>query len=103
MKPGKEPSNPSSYRPIALASLKCKIMEQMIHILIQKLEKGWYFLQYQCGWGDEDEVVNYGGYPKPGYLSKKAIVSKEAVVVVFLDIEKAMEGGLTDSTLRCSN
>lgn len=30
LKPGKDPSDPSSYRPIALTSHLCKIMERMI-------------------------------------------------------------------------
>lgn len=29
-KPSKDPSNPTSYRPIALTSNICKVMEQMI-------------------------------------------------------------------------
>ena len=29
-KPGKDPTNPSNYRPIALTSCLCKIMERMV-------------------------------------------------------------------------
>jgi len=31
LKPGKSPNKPSSYRPLALASFVCKIMERMVN------------------------------------------------------------------------
>ena len=39
VKPGKQADSPSSYRPIALTSVLCKIMERMItDRLVDKLE-----------------------------------------------------------------
>ena len=49
-KPGKEPTNPNNYRPVALTSFICKIMEQMI-----KRRRVWYLefhnllINVQCG------------------------------------------------------
>lgn len=50
VKPGKKPDNPSSYRPIALTSVLCKIMERMVtDRLVDKLEKSGYFVEHQSG------------------------------------------------------
>ncbi len=49
-KPGKDPSKPSSYRPIALTSNMCKIMERMItERLAYQLEKKGLLANYQSG------------------------------------------------------
>ena len=50
VKPGKQADSPSSYRPIALTSVLCKIMERMItDRLVDKLEKGGFFVTHQSG------------------------------------------------------
>ena len=88
VKPGERTDNPSSYRPIALTSVLCKIMERMItDRLVDKLEKSGYFVEYQSGFrqgrSTMDAVLDLD------IDIKKAIANKEAVVAVFLDIEKA--------------
>jgi len=50
LKPGKDELDPSSYRPIALTSCICKIMERMINnSLVSYLEKHKLLSSVQCG------------------------------------------------------
>jgi len=90
VKPGKKTDNPTSYRPIALTSVLCKIMERMVtDRLVDKLEKSGYFMEYQSGFrqgrSTMDAVLDID------IDIKKAIANKEAIVAVFLDIEKAYD------------
>lgn len=49
-KPGKDPTQPSNYRPIALTSHVCKIIERIVNErLIYFLEKGGLISSYQSG------------------------------------------------------
>ena len=49
-KPGKEDTDPCSYRPVALTSCICKIMERMINDrLVWYLEKNKLLSSVQCG------------------------------------------------------
>lgn len=49
-KPGKDPSKPTSYRPIALTSSICKIMERMLtERLSYELEKKGKMASYPSG------------------------------------------------------
>ena len=49
-KPGKDPSKPTSYKPIALMSNICKIMERMItERLSYEIEKRGKLASYQSG------------------------------------------------------
>ncbi|KAI7808137.1 hypothetical protein IRJ41_016520 [Triplophysa rosa] len=68
-KPGKDHSQPINYRPIALTSNLCKIMERM------KMEKYVGFNTVVCL---EAEI-------------RKAQVNKEVLVGVFFDVEKAYD------------
>lgn len=44
LKPGKDPSSPSSYRPIALTSVMCKVIERMVtNRLMHFLESNNFF------------------------------------------------------------
>lgn len=81
LKPGKNTGEPSSYHPIALISVLCKTMEQMVtDRLVYILEKQEYFTPYQSGFrigrSTMDSVL----------LLESDIANKEAVVGVFLDI-----------------
>lgn len=89
-KPGKDPSNPINYRPIALTSHLCKVMERMLtDRLIYHLEKMNWFSSYQsgfrCGRGTMDSVVLLEDE------IRKAFINKESVIAVFFDIEKAYD------------
>ena len=49
-KPGKDQSNPTNYRPIALTSCICKTMERMVNDrLVWTLERERLISEYQCG------------------------------------------------------
>ena len=52
-KPGKEPTNPNNYRPVALTSFICKIMERMI-----KRRRVWYLEFHNlCNVASDPDVV----------------------------------------------
>ncbi len=90
LKPGKEAAKPGSYRPIALTSVMCKIMERMVtDWLTYKLEKRGRFTPIQSGF-------RVGRSTMDSVLAldldiRKAKSNKEAVVAVFLDTEKAYD------------
>lgn len=90
LKPGKEANRPDSYRPIALTAVICKVIERtvtdhLVHCLVQR----GYFAPHQTGFrlgrGTMDAVL---GLDRD---IKRALVNKEAVVAVFLDIERAYD------------
>lgn len=90
IKPGKDPTNPANYRPIALTSHVGKIMERMIvERLMFYLESKGLLSPHQNGFrkgrGTMDPVV---------FLEtevKKAQIKKESVLAIFLDVEKAYD------------
>ncbi len=87
---GKDPSKPTSYRPIALTSNLCKIMERMIIERISyELEKKGKLANYQSGFrkgrSTMDAVIRLENE------IRKAQENKETVIAVFLDIEKAYD------------
>lgn len=90
LEPGKEADRLGSYRPIALTGVICKIIERMVtNRLVYGLDQKGYFspsqTSFRLGQRTMDSV----------FVSdreiKKALVNKEVVVGVFLDIEKAYE------------
>lgn len=90
LKPGKEASSPDSYRPIALTAVMCKVMERMVtDRLVYYLERQDYFAPHQSGFrlgrGTMDAVL---GLDRD---IKRALVNREVVVAVFLDIERAYD------------
>ncbi len=89
-KPGKEPSNPLNYRPIALTSHLCKLMEKMItDRLMYSMEKNNFFSPYQSGFrrgrGTMDSII------KLDSDIRKALINKETIIAVFFDVEKAYD------------
>ncbi len=90
LKAGKEAAKPGPYRPTALTSVMCKIMERIVtNRLTYKLEEQGWFTPIQSG-------LRVGRSTMDSVLAldldiRKAKSSKEAVVAVFLDIEKAYD------------
>ena len=98
LKPGKNPSCPSSYRPIALTSILCKTMERMVtNRLVYYLESKGFFVNYQNGFR-----VGRNTMDSIAILDqeiRKAFINKESVIAVFLDIEKAYDSMCREGVL----
>ena len=89
-KPGKDPAEPTNYRPIALTSCLCKTLERIINKrLIWYLESNNLLSQYQSGFraghSTNDNLVKLESF------IRDAFVKKEHVVPVFFDLEKAYD------------
>lgn len=89
-KPGKDPTNPSNYRPIALMSHMCKVMERMI------TEKLTYYLEIRNLRSQHQSGFRKGRGTMDPILCletevRKAQVSKKVVVAVFFDVEKTYD------------
>jgi len=89
-KPGKDPTEPGNYRPIALTSCICKTLERIINDrLVWFLEKNKLLTQYQSGFRKQrsttDQLVRFETFVREGF------VRREHVVSVFFDLEKAYD------------
>ena len=89
-KPGKDHTEPNNYRPIALTSCLCKILERMINVrLFWYLESNNIISPVQSGFRSErctnDNLVRLETF------IRDAFVAKEHVVAVFFDLEKACD------------
>ncbi len=90
VKPGKNPTNPGSYHPIALTSNLCKLMEKIIvHRLTYDLEKKGKLSKYQCGFRGKRSTMD--ALIKVSNEVEKAVTMKEIMAVVYFDIEKAYD------------
>lgn len=89
-KPGKDHSQPVSYRPIALTSNLCKLMERMVmNRLTYEMESKGMLSACQSGFRKGRNTMD-------SILSleaeiRKAQVNKEMLVGVFFDVEKAYD------------
>ena len=89
-KPGKDNSDPSNYRPIALTSCICKTMERMVNErLVWFLESNNLITNVQCGFrrqrGTLDHLIRFETFIREAFLRKEHAVS------VFFDLESAYD------------
>lgn len=90
LKPGKPPTTPSSYRPIALTSCLAKTYESIINIrLTFTLESEHLIDAHQCGYkkgcSTTDHIVRLEQEIRQAFLHKQFCLS------VFFDLEKAYD------------
>ena len=89
-KPGKDLSNPSSYRPIALTSVICKMMERMINNRLQwYLERGNFINPVQSGFRTGRRTTDHLVHLESAINTGRA--NRESTLAVFLDLEKAYD------------
>ena len=89
-KPNKDHADQNSYRPIALTSCLCKILERMINTrFIWYLEKSGILDRSQCGFREHrstvDHLVSLERYVRDAFAQKQQAVG------LFFDLEKAYE------------
>ena len=89
-KPGKDPTNPTNYRPIALTSCICKTMEQMINRrLVSYLESHNVFTNVQCGFRSRRSTVDH--LVRFETFCREAFIRNQHLVSVFFDLEKTYD------------
>jgi len=86
LKPGKEESDPVSYRPVALTSCICKIMKRMVNEkVVWYLEKNKLLTPVQCGFrkwrSTTDRLVCLETFVRQAFVQWQHCVS------VFFDLE----------------
>ena len=87
---GKDPTNPTNYRPIALTSCICKTMERMINRrLVWYLESHNLLTNVQCGFRSRRSTVDH--LVRFETFSREAFIHNQHVVSVFFDLEKAYD------------
>jgi len=89
-KPGKDHSNPTNYRPIALTSCMCKTFERMVNTrLVWYLEHNAILTAYQSGFRKNrstiDQIIRLES------AVREAFIQKEHLVAVYFDLEKAYD------------
>ena len=80
-KPGKDPTNPTNYRPIALTRCICKTMERMIN---RRLENHKLLTNVQCGFISRRSTVDH-------LVRFEAFIHNRHLVSVFFYLEKAYD------------
>ena len=89
-KPGKDNTDRSNYRPIALTSCLCKTWEHMIHTrLIWFLESNGLITNFQCGFRSKRCTVDH--LFRLETFVREAFIKKKHLTTVFFDLEKAYD------------
>ena len=89
-KPGKDHTEPTNYRPIALTSCLCKTLERMINkMLVWCLESNDLISPIQSCFRSDRRTNNY--LIGLEIFIRDAFVNREHVVSVFFDLEKAYD------------
>ncbi|GFO05140.1 Pol-like protein [Plakobranchus ocellatus] len=84
-KPGKDPSDPSNYRPIALTNCLCKTLERMVNDrLVQVLESRDLLSKVQCGFRKDHSTLDH--LVRLETFIKKAFARKKQVLAFFFDL-----------------
>ena len=88
-KAGKDPKNPTNYRPIALISCLCKTMERMVNArLMWCLESEGHLSDVQCGFRKNRSTVDH--LVRFESFVREAFIKKEHVVAIFFNLERRM-------------
>ena len=98
-KPGKDHTNPTNYRPIALTSCLCKLLEKMVNIrLMWYLERGGYITHVQSGFrrnrSTTDHLVQFE------QDVQTAMHHRRHTLAVFFDLTKAYDTAWRYGVLR---
>ena len=86
----KDPTNPTSYRPIALINCTCKTLKRMINLrLTCFLESSNLLSNLQTGFRAKRSTIDQ--IVQTETLIKEAFIKKEYFVAVLFDLEKAYD------------
>ncbi|GBN10951.1 hypothetical protein AVEN_267243-1, partial [Araneus ventricosus] len=89
-KPGKDPSNPLNYRPIALTNCLCKLMEKMVNRrLVYYLEHNKDLSPFQSGF--RTGRCNIDNLLALEMDIRTTFLKRQHLVAIFFDIEKAYD------------
>ena len=89
-KPGKDHTNPSNYRPIALTSCLCKLLEKLIQKRLQWfLEKNNCLSSLQSGYRKNRSTMDH--LVRLEHFIRDAFINGEHISAVFFDLEKAFD------------
>ena len=89
-KPGKDPSNPSNYRPISLTSCICKAMEKMVNVRLSWVIKEKKMLT-PTQYGAEKGRSTLDPLIQLEHHIREAFTRKTPTIAIFFDIEKAYD------------
>ena len=76
--PGKDPKNPTNYRPIELTSCLCKTMGRMVNTrLMWCLKSEGHLSDVQCGFRKNrstvDHLVRFGTFVREAFIKKEHV------------------------------